>query len=684
MLSSWPIFLNVVQHRFGLTQYEDIEGGFPKLSQTGSVADFQAQFEELLNKVTDISESLLISFFITGLKTHLRREFQFNRHTTSLEAFAMARAYEARLDDTLPMTKSWSHDTHIKPNFPSNPTQNKHDHTNQPHQTPSNTAYIVLPPLLPTPHSNIFVHNMPSTELWDHRPKDLCFKRDEKWNMSHKCRNCVLLLMEDDEDDPPQDSNDPYTIDVSGDISNLHSLSSQLQSRSLRAMGLYNNQNFTILIDNRSTHDFVKPALVERLGFLVHSCPRFKVATGCGTFLVCQFCCHGVPLLLQGINFEVNFFILDIEDPDVVLRFPWLQSLEKVAHDYVALTMEFLWKGHHVTLVGDTSMASQSVSLHQLQALVRTDEVTSMYAITASIQDSDIPLDSSFSFPPNIPGPVIDLLHQFQSVFATPTGLPPHRTVDHDVHIVEGSKHVNVRPSSWVTFLPWAKFHYNISYHSALQMSLFEALYGRKSPTIPAYTRGSTFIQVLDQTLISCDLVLERLRPYRQISGRQHKQHHLLKRFYGPYPIIERIGKVAYKLHLPTRSRIHSFFHISTLKPFRGTDKVVTCDLHLGYFDNQLIDQPDIILDRRTQLIHGQPHEQLLVQQIGCPPDEVSWEDKEQFQNSFPDLHLEDKVGFAGGENDTTHINYQHHSDNEASPAERTEINKKIGVMTQQ
>ncbi|PNX65696.1 hypothetical protein L195_g062727, partial [Trifolium pratense] len=32
LLSSWPVFLAAVRHRFGPTQYEDIEGDLSKLS----------------------------------------------------------------------------------------------------------------------------------------------------------------------------------------------------------------------------------------------------------------------------------------------------------------------------------------------------------------------------------------------------------------------------------------------------------------------------------------------------------------------------------------------------------------------------------------------------------------------------------------------------------------------------
>ncbi|PNX81441.1 retrotransposon-related protein [Trifolium pratense] len=408
-----------------------------------------------MNKVNGISESLLISFFITGLKKHLRRELQFHRPATLMEAFAMARAYEARFEDTPAMGKPGSRGPHNQPSSLTNPTQPINNQTNRPnpilHNSSNNTASS-LPPLLPTPHSNLPVRNISSAEHRDRRSKGLCFKCDEKWNPSHRCRNRVLLLMGEDEDDPPPESDDNTTDDVSGDISSLHSLSSQLQSRSLRVSGLYKQQNFTILIDSGSTHNFVKPALVERLGLPIRPCPRFKVATGCGTFLVCQFCCHSVPLILQDINFEVDLYVLDIEGPDVVLGFPWLQSLGKVAHDYSALTMEFMWQGTPVTLVGDASLASQSVSLHQLQALVHTSNVASIFTITTSIQEPDLLPESSITFPSNLPVPVTDLLQRFRTVFATPTKLPPHRTVDHRIHLVEGSKPVNVRPYRYPQF----------------------------------------------------------------------------------------------------------------------------------------------------------------------------------------------------------------------------------------
>lgn len=40
----------------------------------------------------------------------------------------------------------------------------------------------------------------------------------------------------------------------------------------------------------------------------------------------------------------------------------------------------------------------------------------------------------------------------------------------------------------------------------------------------------------------------------------------LTPRFYGPFPIVQKVGPVAYKLQLPPMAAIHPKFHVSQLK----------------------------------------------------------------------------------------------------------------------
>lgn len=77
----------------------DPQGALSKLSQTSTVADFQASFGDLMNQVRGIPEHLLISFFIMGLKSEIHRELSISRPSSLVETFALAQAYEARLED---------------------------------------------------------------------------------------------------------------------------------------------------------------------------------------------------------------------------------------------------------------------------------------------------------------------------------------------------------------------------------------------------------------------------------------------------------------------------------------------------------------------------------------------------------------------------------------------------------
>lgn len=61
-----------------------------------------------------------------------------------------------------------------------------------------------------------------------------------------------------------------------------------------------------------------------------------------------------------------------------------------------------------------------------------------------------------------------------------------------------------------------------------------------------------------------------KLQPYRQQYAALRKNHKLGMRFFGPFMILAKVGVVAYKLQLPEEAKIHSVFHVSQLKLFKG------------------------------------------------------------------------------------------------------------------
>lgn len=66
------------------------------------------------------------------------------------------------------------------------------------------------------------------------------------------------------------------------------------------------------------------------------------------------------------------------------------------------------------------------------------------------------------------------------------------------------------------------------------------------------------------------DLVFVKLQPYRKSSAVIRKNQKLGMHYFGPFPVVEKIGQVAYRLLLPPTARIHSVFHISLLKKCVG------------------------------------------------------------------------------------------------------------------
>ena len=165
------------------------------------------------------------------------------------------------------------------------------------------------------------------------------------------------------------------------------------------------------------------------------------------------------------------------------------------------------------------------------------------------------------------------------------------------------------------------------------RMTPFEAVYRQPLATIHSYVRGETLVAQVEQSLRSRDEILQllkeslftaqqrmkinvdrhprelefalgdfvylRLQPFRQLSVRTRGNQKLSPCFYGPYQVVECLGTVAYRIALPTDSRIHPVFHVSQLKKKLGRSDRAAQELPQVQDDGKLLFEPAAILDFR-------------------------------------------------------------------------------------
>jgi hypothetical protein len=95
------------------------------------------------------------------------------------------------------------------------------------------------------------------------------------------------------------------------------------------------------------------------------------------------------------------------------------------------------------------------------------------------------------------------------------------------------------------------------------------------------------------------DLVYLKLQLYVQSSVASRSNQKLAFKFYGPYKILQWIGKVAYKLDLPSSAKIHPVVHVSQLKGQVPPSTLVSTDLATVSSDPDRVLWPRQVLDQR-------------------------------------------------------------------------------------
>ena len=170
------------------------------------------------------------------------------------------------------------------------------------------------------------------------------------------------------------------------------------------------------LIDSGSTHS-ISDAMARRVGLVPTPRPGLSVGVANGDRVPTSGVCRGVSMTVEDEQFSADLYVLPLEGYDLILGCNWLRSLGPVVWDLSKLSMMFWRHDHKVHWTGVNVSPSPRL------------------AVT------------------HVVNPLTALLTEFDDLFVTPSGLPPPRQLDYQIHLLPNTPPVAVRPYRYAQML---------------------------------------------------------------------------------------------------------------------------------------------------------------------------------------------------------------------------------------
>jgi hypothetical protein len=303
---SWSEFAILISNRFAVEIAFELFNTFRHLEQTGAVATYIDNFEELMGKLSmkdpALNDAYFVANFISGLMDYIKVHLKSHNPATLVQAYTLARNYES----------NWQ-------------KRSLHDSGRWP-----NKAY--LPRALPTTaKKDSSEDKLPATNRWE---KGRCFKCQELWvpghNKTHKFRNQIqLIAIEGDNTMLQETTEQTETIEDQPEEPELqismHALSETCSRAQTFPLFVQSHGiKLVALVDSGSTTSFLDPSVILKARLILGPSKPKKVTVANGGTLWTQGIIVDVPYIIQGHQFVTNFRVLELSGYDIILGCDWI------------------------------------------------------------------------------------------------------------------------------------------------------------------------------------------------------------------------------------------------------------------------------------------------------------------------------------------------------------------------
>eukprot|EP00267_Zea_mays_P041848 XP_020393779.1 uncharacterized protein LOC103628713 [Zea mays] len=424
---SWRQFCQSINDRFGREQHELVIRKLFHIRQTSTVQDYVDRFSELIDLLVTYehtTDPLYYTMkFIDGLRDDIKSVILVQRPGDLDTACALALLQEEAETSRRRESGRVDHAHSTRAVF----QQGQPSRWGK--QLGSSKSAAATPPA----SADSKVASLRAYR----RARGLCQFCAEKWSKGHKCANTIQLhavqeLWEMFSSEPQEsegefeDSAETFMVLLSTEAISPK----KAPSRSFRLQGQLQDENMLILLDSGSSHCFLNTSRTSSLSGFVSLETPLAVTVANGGILHCPLELPNATWSVQELEFCTTFKVIPLPYYDIILGMDWLEQFSPMMVD---------WKHKWLSI----PHSGQTVILQGYEPLVPVGTILEVWPVS-ELQDTSAELHCVVDM--SLPQPITYLLQRYQDLFQPPTTLPPSRSCDHSITLIDGARPVSIRP----------------------------------------------------------------------------------------------------------------------------------------------------------------------------------------------------------------------------------------------